>query len=77
MCDHHNNIVVDTRPNEFGTRRRRECVDCGHRWTTQELTIEPNADTGKLGRTFDPWAEYRKLAIREWLGKQYENMTDV
>ncbi|MHB0878964.1 MAG: transcriptional regulator NrdR [Anaerolineae bacterium] len=33
--------VVDTRDNESGIRRRRECVECGMRFTTQEKVV-PN-----------------------------------
>lgn len=30
--------VKDTRSSPDGLRRRRECVECGHRWTTIEIT---------------------------------------
>ncbi len=36
-CDHHNNQVINSRPHKFGSRRRRECTDCGHRWSTIEI----------------------------------------
>jgi transcriptional regulator NrdR family protein len=35
--------VTDSRPAHVGTytvRRRRECLTCGHRWTTYEITAE-------------------------------------
>jgi transcriptional repressor NrdR len=39
-CDDNKTNVVDSRPTEGGTavRRRRECVDCGTRFTTYERT---------------------------------------
>lgn len=37
-CHHNNSRVVDSRPSEDGTciRRRRECINCGFRFTTFE-----------------------------------------
>ena len=65
MCDHHNNYVLDSRPGEFGIRRRRECADCGHRWTTVEIAFTEGMRGG-----IDPWTEYRRLAVRKWLEQQ-------
>ncbi len=37
-CSHPESKVVDSRPSEDGAaiRRRRECLECGHRFTTYE-----------------------------------------
>lgn len=35
--------VIDSRPNPEGRRRRHECGDCGHRFTTQEKMVQPEA----------------------------------
>lgn len=35
-CGSENWRVVDTRPTEKGRRRRKECLDCGNRWSTIE-----------------------------------------
>ena len=37
-CGHHESKVVDSRPLDDGvsTRRRRECLKCGRRFTTYE-----------------------------------------
>ena len=67
MCTHQNNYVLDSRNNEFGIRRRRECADCGHRWSTIEIAFDDNV------RGQDPWAEYRRQAIKRWLKKQLNN----
>ena len=64
MCDHHNNYVLDSRLNEFGIRRRRECADCGERWSTMEIEID-NPEGFR-----DPWAEYRKAAVKQYLEQQ-------
>ena len=39
-CGGSNLYVVDSRPGytRIGSRRRRECADCGHRITTYEVT---------------------------------------
>jgi transcriptional repressor NrdR len=41
FCRHDDSRVVDSRPAEDGTqiRRRRECPECGSRFTTQESAI--------------------------------------
>ncbi len=38
VCGYSNSKVVDSRPSEDSTniRRRRECLECGHRFTTYE-----------------------------------------
>ncbi len=33
-------IVKDTRPDEYGRRRRKECPSCGKRWSTHEVNHE-------------------------------------
>jgi len=33
-------IVVDSRPNEDSTYRRRECVSCFHRFSTIEIDAD-------------------------------------
>ena len=32
--------VLETRHVEEYTRRRRECTECGHRWTTAEIDLD-------------------------------------
>lgn len=41
-CRHNDLKVVDSRDVEDGIRRRRECLECGHRFTTYER-IQPTA----------------------------------
>ena len=34
-----NGTVIDTRPTPYGRRRRRECANCGKRFTTIETCV--------------------------------------
>lgn len=40
LCEGHETKVVDSRPNEFGIRRRRRCEGCGARFTTYEMDAD-------------------------------------
>jgi transcriptional regulator NrdR family protein len=42
-CQHGESKTVDGRPRANGTvfRRRRQCLKCGHRWTTFETAQQP------------------------------------
>src|SRR5260370_42149421 len=58
-CGHHDLKVVDSRDSEGGEaiRRRRECLQCGQRFTTYErIETVPFFGTKKDGRRgdFDP-----------------------
>jgi transcriptional repressor NrdR len=35
-CQHDDSKVIDSRPGDDAIRRRRECLQCGHRFTTHE-----------------------------------------
>jgi len=39
-CTHSNNEVVNSRKQVNGVYRRRECLDCGFRWSTREIPIK-------------------------------------
>lgn len=36
-CGSENGVIVDSRPWKDITRRRRECYNCGERWSTREI----------------------------------------
>jgi transcriptional regulator NrdR family protein len=38
-CDHDKSACVDSRSNKTYTRRRRKCLKCGHKWTTNEVDV--------------------------------------
>ncbi|HKM32716.1 MAG TPA: transcriptional regulator NrdR [Oscillospiraceae bacterium] len=37
FCGYHDSKVIDSRPSEEKIRRRRECLDCGKRFTSYEV----------------------------------------
>lgn len=39
-CGYYQSYVVDVAQCENGIRRRRECENCGERWTTYEFSAE-------------------------------------
>ena len=39
-CGDNDPIVIDSRQKPYGTRRRRECLVCGHRYSTVEVSVE-------------------------------------
>jgi transcriptional repressor NrdR len=47
FCSADSTQVIDTRPIPDGVRRRRECGDCGERFTTYERVEEPRLDVVK------------------------------
>ena len=67
-CDHADTRVVDSRPADEGSaiRRRRECPNCGYRFTSYERAqFEPLTVTKRNGRkeAFDPDKLLRGLMI--------------
>jgi transcriptional repressor NrdR len=68
FCSHENSQVKDSRPTEDGAaiRRRRQCEDCGARFTTfervqlRELTI---VKSGNRREPFDRGKLERSIAI--------------
>ena len=40
VCGHEKSYVTDARPCKMGMRRRRECENCGNRFTTYEYQAE-------------------------------------
>ncbi len=41
-CQSDKTGVVDSRPTQTGVRRRRQCQDCGQRFTTFETALRPD-----------------------------------
>ena len=74
-CGGHTN-VVDSRPNEDSTRRRRECEVCKHRFSTVEIDadyyekLKPIDKQALQSALFDGYTSitekvYRALHIKE------------
>ena len=49
-CGHTKSGVVDSRKCADGIRRRRECENCGERWTTYEFPEEDMQVIKKIGK---------------------------
>lgn len=49
-CSHQETKVLESRLGEKGVRRRRECLECGNRFTTHEKAVFQLTVTKKDGR---------------------------
>lgn len=86
FCKKDNDKVIDTRPGEDGTvtRRRRECIECGKRYTTHERLEYSPLKVIKKNGTREPFNRDKILAgISRALRKrpvgteQIENIVDA
>jgi transcriptional repressor NrdR len=69
-CGHDDSKVVESRDTGEAIRRRRECLNCGTRWTTYERAERPNlAIVKKDGRRELYDREKLKRAIFQSVGK--------
>lgn len=70
-CDHSESKVVDSRPTEDGLRirRRRECINCGKRFTTYESIANPTVLVVKKDGRREP---FNPEKIRDGLIKACE-----
>jgi len=69
-CGHEKTKVVDTRDTAEKTRRRRECKECGRRFTTYETAETFDIQVEKKdGET----EEFREEKIREGIEKAVKN----
>ena len=53
MCGGFTSNVIDSRPYDTGTRRRRVCAECSTRWTTVEVPIEEWKTMNKVKKLFE------------------------
>lgn len=60
--------VCDSRPAEFGYRRRRECRDCGYKFTTYEIS-ETNyhmlRSSERILNTVKEWLEEYNRIVKD------------
>ena len=49
--------VIDSRPSEYGVRRRKKCFECGYRLTTYEIT---SAQKAKYERSEKQYAKLKQ-----------------
>lgn len=55
FCGYEDTKVIDSRPAEGKIRRRRECTNCGKRFTTYEIVEKPLLLVLKKDNSFEPF----------------------
>jgi len=60
-CQHPDSRVIDSRAAADHVRRRRECQDCGHRFTTYERWERPRLWVLKKGGLKEPFSHEKVL----------------
>ena len=55
FCHYEDTKVIDSRPSENKKRRRRECSNCGKRFTTYEIVEKPSLMVYKKDGSFEPF----------------------
>ncbi len=55
FCNYEDTKVIDSRPSEGKKRRRRECSNCGKRFTTYEVVEKPLLMVYKKDGSFEPF----------------------
>lgn len=68
-CKKSDTKVVDSRESESGVRRRRECLSCGHRFTTHERFDSPRIKIKKRDGSLE---EYDRSKIEQGVTKSFE-----
>ena len=56
--------VVETRLSPGETRRRRQCTDCGYRWTTYEMAELTISQVRTLRKLHEEFTDIRKIMDR-------------
>src|ERR671914_629822 len=70
FCQYADTKVTDSRESEDGIRRRRECLDCGRRFTTYErVVVAPLVVVKKDGRREEFSREKVRAGIRRSCAK--------
>jgi len=73
-CRHLKTRVVDSRAAVGGTRRRRLCLDCGHRYSTIECVIRPRKSTDR--RSVLPVGGEHTRAIKRMVAMQLRRVAN-
>ncbi|MFT3951841.1 MAG: transcriptional regulator NrdR [Oscillospiraceae bacterium] len=55
FCGYEDTKVIDSRPSDEKKRRRRECSNCGKRFTTYEVVEKPLLMVYKKDGSFEPF----------------------
>ena len=62
FCGYEDTKVIDSRPSEGKKRRRRECSQCGKRFTTYEVVEKPILMVIKRSGSFEPFDRSKLIA---------------
>lgn len=62
FCNFEDTKVIDSRPSEGKKRRRRECTQCGKRFTTYEIVEKPILMVSKKDGSFEPFDRAKLIA---------------
>lgn len=58
-----NSKCKDSRPEPDRIRRRRECIDCGHLWSTLEITVGQYEELLKVHKGSDHSGEDAEIIV--------------
>lgn len=62
FCGYEDTKVIDSRPSDDRKRRRRECTNCGKRFTTYEVVEKPMLMVYKKDGSFEPFDRNKLIA---------------
>jgi transcriptional repressor NrdR len=68
--------VVDSRPDASGIRRRRECKECGRRFTTHERVASAGIDVTKRGGRSEPFDAEKIARVLRRLSHDRRRLTE-
>lgn len=78
FCNFEDTKVIDSRPSDEKKRRRRECSNCGRRFTTYEVVEKPTLIVNKKDGSFEPFDREKLLkAISNATKKRPVSVEDI
>lgn len=78
FCNFDDTKVIDSRPSDEKKRRRRECTNCGRRFTTYEVVEKPTLMVYKKDGGFEPFDKDKIIkAIGNAIKKRPVSVEDV
>lgn len=78
FCGFEDTKVIDSRPSDGKKRRRRECINCGKRFTTYEIVEKPLLMVQKKDGSFEQFDKNKLITgIYSAIKKRPISMADV
>lgn len=78
VCRFTESKVIDSRPKDDRTKRRRECIKCGTRFTTYEIVEKPMLMVEKRSGSYEPFDRSKLMTgIFSAIKKRPVNIDDV